>query len=91
MEILKNVAVAHPEVLKYPEPSVIFLEFAQSSLDFRLMFWAATFDEFFRIRSEVYVAVNDALKEAGITIPFPQRDLHVKSLPTPGSAELPSD
>jgi len=81
MEILKSVAVAHPEVLKYPEPSVVFLEFGQSSLNFRLMFWAATFDDFFRIRSEIHVAVNDALKEAGVTIPFPQRDLHVKGLP----------
>jgi potassium efflux system protein len=85
MEVLKAVAVAHPEVLKYPEPAVVFLEFAQSSLNFRLMFWTATFDDFFRVRSEVYVAVNDALKEEGITIPFPQRDLHVKSLPQPPS------
>ena len=90
IEVLKHVAAAHPEVLKYPEPSVIFLEFAQSSLNFRLLFWTATFDDFFRVRSEVYVAVNDALKSEGITIPFPQRDLHVKQLPTPGSTEPPS-
>jgi potassium efflux system protein len=88
MEILKAVAIEHREVLKYPEPSVVFLEFGDSSLNFRLMFWTATFDEFFRIRSEVYVAVHDALKEAGITIPFPQRDLHLKSLPHESSVAL---
>ena len=87
MEILKTVAVEHGEVLKYPEPSVVFLEFGQSSLNFRLMFWTATFDDFFRIRSEVYVAVSDALQEAGVTIPFPQRDLHLKNLPESSVAQ----
>ncbi len=82
IEVLKTAAREHPEVLRYPEPQVIFLEFGPSSLNFRLMFWTATFDDFFRVRSEMNVAVNEALKEAGITIPFPQRDLHVKGLPT---------
>lgn len=81
IEVLKTTAREHPEALRYPEPQVIFREFGPSSLDFRLMFWTATFDDFFRVRSEMNVAVNDALKEAGITIPFPQRDLHVKGLP----------
>jgi small-conductance mechanosensitive channel len=81
IEVLKTAAREHPEVLRYPEPQVIFLEFGPSSLNFRLLFWTATFDDFFRVRSEMTVAVNDALKEAAITIPFPQRDLHVKGLP----------
>lgn len=85
ISLLKKVAGEHPEVLSYPEPTVVFLQFGDSALNFRLMFWTATFDDFFRVRSEVYVAVNDALKEVGITIPFPQRDLHVKALPGPGA------
>jgi small-conductance mechanosensitive channel len=84
--LLNKVAGEHPEVLSYPEPAVVFLQFGDSALNFRLMFWTATFDDFFRVRSEVYVAVNDAFKEAGITIPFPQRDLHVKSIPRPGAS-----
>jgi len=83
--LLKKVAGDHREVLSYPEPMVIFDGFGDSSLDFRLLFWTATFDDFFRIRSEVSVAVHDALREAGIAIPFPQRDLHLKSLPGPGA------
>ena len=79
------MAGEHSEVLSYPEPFVVFLQFGDSALNFRLMFWTATFEDFFRVRSEVYVAVNDALKEAGITIPFPQRDLHVKALTGPGA------
>lgn len=86
IEVLKAVAVAHREVLKYPEPAVIFLGFGASSLDFRLLFWTATFDDFFRVRSELSVDVHDALVGAGITIPFPQRDLHFKSMPAPGTA-----
>ena len=84
MQILKKVAGAHQDVLSYPEPFAVFLEFGPSALNFRLMFWTATFDDFFRVRSEVYVAVNDALKEEGITIPFPQRDLHMKAFPGSG-------
>jgi small-conductance mechanosensitive channel len=85
ISLLKKVAGEHSEVLSYPEPTVVFLQFGDSALNFRLMFWTATFDDFFRVRSEVYVAVNDAFKEAGITIPFPQRDLHVKALPGPAT------
>jgi small-conductance mechanosensitive channel len=87
IEVLKTAAREHPEVLKYPEAQVIFLEFGPSSLNFRLLFWTATFDDFFRVRSEMNVAVNEALEEAGITIPFPQRDLHVKGLP-PGLSSV---
>jgi small-conductance mechanosensitive channel len=81
VEILKATAAAHREVLRYPEPFVVFREFGDSSLNFWLLFWTATFEDFFRVRSEMNVAVHDALKEAGITIPFPQRDLHVRTLP----------
>ncbi len=87
IEILKGVATAHPEVLKYPEPQVIFLGFGDSSLSFRLMSWTGTFDNFLRIRSELNVATHDAIRDAEITIPFPQRDLHIRSLPA--SARLP--
>jgi small-conductance mechanosensitive channel len=45
------------------------------------MSWTGTFDNFLRIRSELNVATHDALRDAGITIPFPQRDLHIRSLP----------
>jgi small-conductance mechanosensitive channel len=87
IEILMGVATAHPEVLKYPEPQVLFLGFGDSSLNSRLMSWTGTFDNFLRMRSELNVATHDALKDAGITIPFPQRDLHIRSLPA--SAPLP--
>jgi len=82
LEILQTVAEAHHEVSKDAiPPRAAFMAFGESSLDFALQFWTSDFGEAGRIRSEVGLRVHDALTEAGIEIPFPQRDLHVKSLP----------
>ena len=78
--VLMEVAKAHPDVIDHPEPNVLLRGFGDSSLDFTLRFWTQRFDGFMRIQSEVTRAVLDALEEADIRIPFPQRDLHVRSL-----------
>jgi len=78
--VLMEVAKAHPDVLDHPGPNVLLRGFGDSSLDFTLRFWTQRFDGFARIHSEVARAVLDALEEADIRIPFPQRDLHVRSL-----------
>ena len=79
-ETLLKVADEHPGVLKTPEPTVIFEKFGDSSLDFFLWVWT---DQYINrpniFRSEMNFAIHAALKEAGIQIPFPQRDLHIKS------------
>ena len=80
LEILKDVASKHPQVLKHPEAQALFRSFGDSSLDFSLRFWAANLDSWMQVSSDVAVAVHDALAEAGIEIPFPQRDLHVRSV-----------
>ena len=80
---LVEVAKGHPEVMKDPEPFVMFLGFGDSSLDFKLMFWVF-FDMGFTVRTQVMVAITRAFKERGIEIPFPQRDLHLKSVPENG-------
>ena len=54
--------------------------FGADALLFKLFFWADDFDQWLRIKSDVTVAVNDALAEAKIPIPFPQRDLHLESI-----------
>lgn len=69
----------HPEIIKNPEPMVLFNNMGESSLDFRLLFWTSKIGEWLRIQSEVTFLVHDCLKEAGIEIPFPQRDIHVKT------------
>ena len=80
IDLLLEVAAEHPRVLKYPTPTALFLGFGDSSLNFRLNIWSATFEDFFGLRSEVNVLVNDRLKTEGIEIPFPQRDLHLRSV-----------
>jgi small-conductance mechanosensitive channel len=78
-ELLLALARDHEDVLEHPEPYVIFSSFEDSSLKFSLRAWIGRFGDFLRVRSELTAAVNKALGEAGITIPFPQRDVHLRS------------
>jgi len=78
--ILLDVARAHPGVLTDPGPSVLFHEFGDSALIFMLRVWTKEFATVPGVlRSELYFAISRAFKEHGIEIPFPQRDLHIKS------------
>lgn len=74
--LLIEVARRHPDVLEDPVPFAHFVRFGESSLDFELRVWTGV--DFLRVGSELRVAVNRALADAGIEIPFPQRDLHLK-------------
>lgn len=76
---LLRVAAEHPDVLGDPAPEVRFLDFGESSLDFSLLAWIASPREDLRVASALRFAIDAAFREAGITIPFPQRDLHVVS------------
>lgn len=78
-ELFLKLLQDHPDVLQYPAPRVYFNDMGESSLDFRLLFWTDNFDEWLRIRSEMIFKIYDTLKAEGIEIPFPQRDLHIKS------------
>jgi small-conductance mechanosensitive channel len=77
IETLLSVAGEKKSILNYPEPYVLFTEFGDSSLNFELRCWTDDFDNWIFIASDLHVEVNNALKEAGITIPFPQRDIHL--------------
>lgn len=86
LELLQETAFENPQVNKYPAPKAFFIGFGESSLDFRLLAWA-DIDVRLAVESDLNVAVNRKLKEAGIGIPFPQRDLHIRSDATkPGPA-----
>jgi small-conductance mechanosensitive channel len=79
LALLEGVARAHADVLSDPAPQVLFTGFGESSLDFELRAWTALFDNYVVTQSELSVAVARALGEAGIEIPFPQRDVHLRS------------
>jgi small-conductance mechanosensitive channel len=80
LSILVEVAGRHPDVLKEPETTAVFLGFGDSALNFQLRAWTDQFESFVRIRSDLGIGIHRALADAGIAIPFPQRDLHVKSV-----------
>ncbi|MBL7112496.1 MAG: mechanosensitive ion channel [Bacteroidales bacterium] len=80
LKLLVETAKSHTEILEEPEPLALFTGFGDSSLDFRLLFWMADADQRYRIQSEMNVLVNNAINAAGIEIPFPQRDLHLRSV-----------
>jgi len=80
MDLLLEVGRSQPQVLKQPEPDVLFVGFGESSLDFELRFWVGQFQDGAATKSAVTVGVNKVLKENGIEIPFPQRDLHLRSV-----------
>lgn len=78
-ETLLRVSRSHEEVLLNPEPAIQFLEFADSTLNFDLLVWINDASRQYSIRSDLNFAVVKAFREQGITIAFPQRDLHIRS------------
>lgn len=79
-KILLDVAEKNPEVLKRPAPEVLFVEYGDSSLNFDLMIWTSTYiNRPIVLRSQLYYEIFERFKEHGVEIPFPQRDLHLRS------------
>lgn len=79
LKLLTSVAQTTPGVMSHPEPVAFFLGFGESTLNFELRFWA-TQDMWLQLKSDVGVRVVKALGDAGIETPFPQRDLHLRSI-----------
>jgi small-conductance mechanosensitive channel len=77
---LEAVARAHPRVLTDPAPSGALIAFGENGVDLELWVWVNDPERgIANVRSELNRAIWQALKRAGITIPYPQRDLHIKS------------
>ena len=76
-QLLLAAAKSHKTILNFPEPKVLFTDFADSSLNFRLIF---TLNDSFQARfvqSDMRFEIDKKFRENGVTIPFPQRDVHV--------------
>ena len=79
--ILLERAAAHPDVLTEPPPEVIFSEFGDNALLFLLRIWTAKeLGNPQALKSDLYFSIFDSFREHGIEMPFPQRDLHVRSV-----------
>jgi small-conductance mechanosensitive channel len=83
-DTLLRVAEDHPLVLREPPPRVLFAEFGDSSLDFTLFAWVQDPLERMLVSSDLRFAIDRAFRDAEIEIPFPQRDLHLRSGFAPG-------
>ncbi len=78
---LERIAHEHPEILENPAPRARFRLFGDSSLNFELLGWIADPADRGRVQHELNCAVYKAFQREHIEIPFPQRDLHVRSMP----------
>ena len=81
LEFLLDAANKHESVLTTPQPMAYFVGFGDSALNFEVHFWVMQDSNWIRVRSEIAMAVMKSLEEAGIEIPFPQRDLHLRTVP----------
>lgn len=79
-EVLLKCAEEHPSVLREPAPRAYFQDFGASSLDFELRAYISNVDVSLATRSDLRFAIHKGLKEAGIEIPFPQRDVHLRNI-----------
>ncbi len=80
LSILRKVAAAHEKVFEAPAPLALFRGFGDSSLDFELRAFMKPTDVV-EVPSDLVLAINDTLKQAGIEIPFPQRDVYLRGVP----------
>lgn len=78
-QILLDIAKRSPYVLDYPAPFIRLTDFSDSALTFELHFWSSSFMLIEDVKSDLRLQANDGLLEAGIKIPFPQRDVWFKS------------
>jgi small-conductance mechanosensitive channel len=78
--ILKQAGEEHTEVLKMPAPTPLFIQFGNSSLDFELRIWINNVDHRPRIKNEILLYIDRRFREEGVEIPFPQHDLHLRTV-----------
>jgi potassium efflux system protein len=87
LELLMDVTRSTPGIASTPEPTILFAGFGASSLDFSIRAWTNNFGDWVNTRSQLTVRVHDAIIAAGIVIPFPQQDVHLRTItPAAGAA-----
>lgn len=80
MALMLDCAFASPRVLREPIPTVRLMEFADSGIELQLRVWIADLEKGTgAVKSDINLAIWRAFKQHNITIPYPQRDLHIKS------------
>ncbi len=79
-QLLHEILTAHPEVMEDPAPFVTFEGFGDSALNFVIRCYLPTLDKRLQTIHELHTSIDQAFRQAGIEIAFPQRDLHIRSI-----------
>lgn len=80
LSVMETVIHDNALILKEPVPAVLFLGFGDSSLNFELRVFVKTLADSILVRHQLHMELERRLREAGIEIPFPQRDVHLRSV-----------
>jgi small-conductance mechanosensitive channel len=87
---LFDIVKIHKKILKLPKPQVLFIDHANSALVFRLRFWVHL-NDYWSVPSEIRREIDRRFREQDIEIAFPQRDLHIRTLPQEKLSETETD
>lgn len=79
--ILEKLLQNHPKIMEDPGPSVFFMGFGDSTLDFEARGFVSSAGDLLGTKSELHYQIDQAFREAGLEIAFPQQDIHVRSVP----------
>ena len=86
-KVLEETVAAHPPVLDKPEPMIRVNELADSSVNFICRPWTKTGD-YWDVYWDLTRQVKERFDAAGLSIPFPQQDVHLHGLPAPGTGKI---
>jgi small-conductance mechanosensitive channel len=75
--LLEGVARVHPQVLSHPPPQAFFTGYGDSAITFTLFAWPDHFNHGMQVKSDLATAVYEAVLAAGLSFPFPQREIRV--------------
>ena len=88
MKTLAEIAAENKRVLKDPAPQVLFSALGSSSLDFDFRVWLSDYNDQRQVQSDLLLEIDRRFRELEIEIPFPQSDLHLRSVDSPAAASL---
>jgi MscS family membrane protein len=91
VQVLERVALEHDAVCRDPEPRVRMRGFGDSSLDFEVLCWVNHPSERGLVSHHLYMNIYKALGREGIEIPFPQRDVWMRTAPAAAAPDVPGD
>jgi small-conductance mechanosensitive channel len=91
IELLERVGRANPDVLPDPAPHALFMAYGDSSINFELRVWPRQFNQAGQVKSDLASAVYDAVSAAGMSFPFPQREVRILTDHNTGATTAPAN